>query len=230
MSVIDPKVEKQSDNEDSDSNEVEQVIKSECNEQLQEPVLENRDMEINENNENESINSNDLKDVEMQKCFNIDNGDGFPVEYKAKNLKRKTDDVEAESPPSKHFRLKDEEYSPVSVKMEMFESTNSYQKPIKRTPEEEEEILEKETIRNRAKNKGKVSQRVMLFLNRKYRQNKIAGADPKALFKVLARRITHMFYDRDPDIVPKTKEVERYVDALFETHEIVTSEKDMDNV
>ena len=219
MSVIDIKSEKQS-SESEDSNEVEQVVKSECSEQLQEPVLNNRDM-IDENND--AGNSNDSKAAEMQQSINIDKGDGFPVEINATNLKRKTDDAEAE-PPSKYQRM---EIASQSSTSQQNEATTSYQKEV---PKEVEEIVDKETARKHAKNKGKISQLVMSFLNRKYKDNKIAGADPKALYKVMARRITHMFYDRNPSIVPKTKEVERYVEALFETHEIVTSEQDLDNI
>lgn len=222
MSVIDIKSEKQS-SDIEDSNEVEQVVKSECSEQLQEPVLNNRDMS-NENNENDASNSNDSKAAEMQQSFNIDKGDGFPVEINATNLKRKTDDAEAE-PSQKYLRM--EIASLLRVAAEPSQCTTSYQKEVKK---EEEEIVDKDTARKRAKNKGKISQLVMCFLNRKYKEQKIAGPDPKALYKVMARRITHMFYDRDPDAVPKTKEVERYVEALFETHEIVTSEHDLDNI
>lgn len=214
--MIDVKLEKQSDNEDSI--EVKQVIQSECElQQLHEPVL-SHDM-IDEYNGNETINPNDLKAVESN--LNIDKGDGFPVEIKATNLKRKTDHDEAEASSSKHSRLERCPTNPLNV-----EVSSSHQKPSN----EDKEIVDKESARKRAKNKNKISKLVMLFLNRKYSNNKIAGEDPKALYKKMARQITHMFYDINPDIVPKTKEVERYIETVFVNHEIVTSLKDLDNI
>lgn len=127
-------------------------------------------------------------------------------------MKRKTDDdddIDKEE-PSKHPRLEEKE--------------------VNGKNKEEIEIIDEHCAKQRAKNKAKISSIVMSLLNRKYSKKKIAGPDPKALFKFMARKITHVFYDPNPELRPNPKQIERFIEKIFEEHEIVTSEQQLDDI
>lgn len=108
-------------------------------------------------------------------------------------------------------------------------STSSKHRKVELSSQKSEEI-DKDIAKQRSINKAKTSKLVMLYLNRKYSKNLFGGDDPKALFKCTARRITHMFYDKNPEVVAKPKEVEKYIESIFQLHKKITSEKDLDDV
>lgn len=83
-----------------------------------------------------------------------------------------------------------------------------------------------DTEKKRKRNKNKISEIVVNALNIFYHDKKITGKDPKALFKLMARKITHHFYESDADNVPSTKIIRNYVSEVFYNCGVISCEAD----
>lgn len=161
---------------------------------------------------------------------------GTPVTINNESIEPFGSECDDEKIKKKLKREIQDDFQESSFKYPDFTPSNSVVKlendvkppPAKRQKQEIEE--DPDLKKRRVKNKGKTSHLVITFLNKKYGEKKIGGEDPRGLFKVLARRITHEFHDRNPEVVPKSKEIEQYIDTIFEKHEVVTSETDIDNI
>lgn len=85
-----------------------------------------------------------------------------------------------------------------------------------------------EVNRKRKRNKNKISEMVVQSLNPFYRDKKISGPDPKTLFKLMARKITHHFFESDQDKIPESKLVRNRIRQLFSISGVVKSIEDVE--
>jgi hypothetical protein len=156
---------------------------------------------------NEVIIINESEEMKVTTNNDIDGGDGFALEQSTSNVKRKADRI----PENDQNRLKQR-------KLENPESSSM-------SP-----VISNELTKKRGHNKKKISQLVISSLNTFYHSKKIGGANPKELFKTMARQLTHFFYEKNPDKIPSHKDVREYICKLFYNSGVIETENDFELV
>lgn len=67
----------------------------------------------------------------------------------------------------------------------------------------------------KVKNKAEISKMVLELLNPFYKAKKFKSSDPKALFKDMARALTHHFLNNEPSSVPQRAEIKAHISNIF---------------
>jgi hypothetical protein len=159
----------------------------------------------------EKSQDDDIIEIHETKIEQADNNDNFSFDEVRKNsdLKRKIEDPVLDKSPMKKIRM-ESDFRKASDMLTTTTSSGS----------------ENDTEKKRKRNKNKISEIVVNSLNTFYREKKITGPDPKGLFKVMARKITHHFYESDADHVPESKLIKNFVCEIFYNCGVISSEAD----
>lgn len=166
------------------------------------------ELEMLSTNEEKS-QDDDIIEIHETKIEQADDNDNFSVEEVRKNsdLKRRIDEPAAERSPVKKIRLESDFRKASDILTTTTSSTD-------------------DTEKKRKRNKNKISEIVVNALNTFYHEKKITGPDPKGLFKLMARKITHHFYESDADHVPESKLIRNFVCEIFYNCGVISSEAD----
>lgn len=195
------------ENNDDDDNELDdpEIMKLELKKQDLVSELELLSTNDDKSQDDDIIEIHETKiEKANDNSFSVDEG------RKHGDLKRKIDEPAIEKSSMKKIRMESD-----------FRKASDMLTTISSSSGTDDNIEKK-----RKRNKNKISEIVVNSLNTFYHEKKIAGPDPKGLFKLMARKITHHFYESDTDHVPESKLIRNFVSEIFYNCGVVKSEND----
>lgn len=211
------KVEHEDYNEETDVSKLE-LVKLALEKELEEIRPKQESAEEQEDQQ-------ELCDFSVFSDFDV----SLPFEVKQENDRKRKADTDVMSKPSKVPCMDNafKKASDILKENDKEKSSKSSTKNSSTASSSSTTSVHDKVHRHQSKNKKKITDIVVKILNQFYHDKKIGGNDPRGLFKKIARKVSHYFYDKDPDKVDK-KEISDYIFERFYNHEIITSEADFD--
>ncbi|KAG5682242.1 hypothetical protein PVAND_011606 [Polypedilum vanderplanki] len=174
--------------------------------------------------ENEEIDKSDISQLKLMKSVLEDelrqiqpekepNEENMNQDEEQSSKKRKADG-EIEKKLQKIPRIEEGNLFKTANELLKIESNRIEPENVSFSSSSSSIVISEPVSENRSRNKKKISSIVVNTLNQFYHDKRIQGNDSKALFKAIARKVTHIFYDSNPDVVSK-KDITDYIYEVF---------------